>query len=305
MSKQIIVIAGGTGLVGSRLLDLIDSTKYKIIVLTRSPKAAHGSISYAKWDTTTGYVDPIVLKADHVINLAGAGIADQRWTKSRKKLLINSRVDTTTLLYRTFDTNHVRLKSYIGASAIGYYGDRDDEKLTETAVAGNDFLSECCVLWESAHHQMEQISTATSILRIGIVMSTNGGAFSKIHPPMKFGMANYFGNGKQYYSWIHIDDLCHMIIYLIQNPEGHKTYNAVAPDPDTNKVFIQKIKKGLKSLAIVAPAPEFALKLMLGEMSKVVLNSTRVYPKQISNTSFEYRYPLLEDAVQDIVESEI
>ncbi len=305
MSKETIVIAGGTGLVGSRLIDLIDTNKYKIIILTRSPKEDRGSISYAKWDTSTGYMDPKVLNADHIINLAGAGIADQRWTDKRKKQLIDSRVDTTNLLYRTFDTNHKKLRSYIGASAIGYYGDRGEEKLMEAASPGNEFLSECCVMWESAHQQMEQVAQSTSILRIGIVMSTLGGAFSKIHPPMKLGMANYFGDGKQYYSWIHIDDLCHMIMYNIENPDGHKVYNAVAPLPDTNKDFTKKIKKGLDSYAIVAPAPAFALKLMLGEMSKVVLNSSRVYPEQILKTSFEYRFPLLEDAVQDIVENEI
>jgi uncharacterized protein len=305
MSKEHIVIAGGTGLVGSRLIQILDKSKYKISILSRSSNKSTGDICYIKWDIAKSYVDPEILTADHVINLAGAGIADKRWTATRKKELIESRTLTTQLLYNTFDLNKVKLKSYVGASAIGYYGDRAAEKLNESSDPGSDFLSDCCVQWEQAHHHMEQLAARSSILRIGIVMSTLGGAFSKIHPPMKLGMANYFGSGKQYYSWIHIDDLCHMIIHSMLYNQGHRVYNAVAPEPMTNYKFTKKIKKGLNSFAIIAPAPSFALRLLLGEMAKVVLNSNRVYPEQILKTEYKFLFPVLEDAVQDIVSREI
>ncbi len=300
--KEHIVIAGGTGLVGSRLIQLMDKTKYDITILTRGKSKSQNDIVHRQWSPTDGTFDLDITGVDHVINLAGAGIADARWTGNRKQILIQSRTKSTQLLASQLQTHQHALKTYIGASAIGYYGDRDDEILTENSEPGTGFMVECCQLWEEAHQLVVNHTESSTILRIGIVLSTKGGAFEKIYLPMKLGMANYFGNGKQYYSWIHIDDLCQMIIsQLSPSQKNHEIWNAVAPKPLTNKDFIKQIKNGLQSRAIVAPAPAFALKLMLGEMSQVVLNSNRVMPNIPISKHFPYEYPNLPEAAQDIV----
>ncbi len=304
--KEHIVIAGGTGLVGSRLVQLLDTDMYDLTILTRGKSRTEGNINFAHWSPSKSEFELDITDVDHIINLAGAGIADARWTDSRKQLLIESRTVSTELIATQLRTHNHTLKSYIGASAIGYYGDRDDEILTENSDPGDGFMVKCCELWETAHKQVISHTSSSTLLRIGIVLSTKGGAFEKIHLPMKLGMANYFGNGKQYCSWIHIDDLCRMMIHeLTPSKNGHEIWNAVAPEPLRNKEFIKQIKSGLDSKAIVAPAPAFALRLLLGEMSQVVLNSNRVLPNIPISKHFHYKFPNLSDAAKDIVKRKI
>ncbi|MCB0663885.1 MAG: TIGR01777 family oxidoreductase, partial [Saprospiraceae bacterium] len=254
-----ILIGGGTGLVGERLSEMLESKGYKVLHLSRSKNLEARFPAY-QWDLKNGFVDPeAIAKADAVINLAGAGIADKPWTTSRKKVIIDSRVDSTLLLKTAFELAGKKPAAFISAAAIGYYGNRGEENLTEDKAPGNDgFLSESCVLWEEAVKKVAETSIRTVWFRIGIVLSTKGGALEKIMLPVKFHVGGYFGNGKQWYSWIHLDDLCQMFIHALENPQMEGVYNAVSPHPERNKEFTRLIGEALGKAALMVPGPEFA-----------------------------------------------
>ena len=302
--KKRILIAGGSGLVGSRLVELLDPNQYHIHILTRRPKKASEFITYFKWDFEDMTIDSEAVKVDHIINLTGAGIADKRWTDARKKILIDSRVKSAELIKTALQSNGHRPQSYISASAVGFYGDRKDEKLIESSPMGRGFMAECCSLWEEAAKELSPYVEKLFIDRIGIVLSTKGGALPKILMTKQVGVYNYFGNGKQYYSWIHIDDLCHVMIDQMEKEYTSEIYNLVSTNPITNKEFTIEIKNALNGL-VAMPAPVFGLRLLLGEMANVVLNSNRVYPENLEKESFAFAFPDLGTAVKDLLERKI
>jgi uncharacterized protein (TIGR01777 family) len=302
--KKSILIAGGSGLVGSRLIKLLDASKYSIHILTRNSKKNSANISYFQWNFEDMTIDEDAVKVDYIINLNGAGIADKRWTDSRKKLLIDSRVKSAKLIKSALESSKHRPKAYISASAVGFYGDRGDEKLYEHSPAGTGFLAECCTLWEKSALEIKPLVERLLINRIGIVLSTKGGALPKILMTKQVGVYNYFGNGQQYYSWIHIDDLCQIFIYQIENESAVGIFNTVTPEPLTNKQLTTKIKDALNGY-LVLPAPAFSLRLLLGEMANVVLNSSRVYPKRLLEQTFEFKHMDLGSAVKDLQKREI
>lgn len=290
-----ILIAGGSGLVGQRIVQLLDKTQYRIHILSRSKRTDTAHVKYFQWDIAQEYIDPKALEADYLINLTGAGIADQRWTAQRKKELISSRVESTMLIVHKMKELGKRFRASANASAIGFYGDRADELLNESSVAGVGFLAECCQQWEAASHQMASVSDANHIIRVGIVLSTQGGALPKILMTEKIGVFNYFGDGKQYYSWIHIDDISQLFIDMLDQPSS-TTINGVSPLPLTNKDFVTETKNALGK-GFVLPAPAFAMRIALGEMSDVVLNSNRVVSE---HDFFEHRFPDLQGAIKDL-----
>jgi len=299
-----ILIAGGSGLVGTRITQLLDPQEYHINILTRSPRPPKGNITYHHWDIEKGTIDDHALDADYLINLTGAGIADDRWTKSRKQMLIDSRVNSTLLIRSAMKKAKKRFKASVSASAIGYYGDQGDTILDETGNPGDEFLATCCMLWEDASEKLAEVSDNNSLLRVGLVLSTSGGALPKILMTKALKVFNYFGNGKQYYSWIHIDDISRMFIQLLEKPSKHDIYNGVSPRPLTNKKFTEEVRDGAGG-GVVLPAPAFGLKLALGEMAKVVLNSNRVVPKNFTSEGFEYKFPNLKEAIEDLIEREV
>lgn len=299
-----ILIAGGSGLVGTRITELLDSKEYRIIILTRSPKPPNGNITYLHWDIDKGVIDDRALNADYLINLTGAGIADARWTSERKKLLIDSRVNSTLLIHSEMKRANKKFKAVVSASAIGYYGDQGDAILDESNNPGDEFLSTCCMLWENASEQLQEVADYNKIVRVGLVLSSRGGALPKILMTKAIRVFNYFGNGKQYYSWIHIDDISRMFIHLLTEQSYHSVYNGVAPRPLTNKKFTEEVRDAVGS-GMVLPAPAFGLKLALGEMSNVVLNSNRVIPKNFTQEGFVYSFPKLTEAVKDLLKREV
>ncbi|MEM9544521.1 MAG: TIGR01777 family oxidoreductase [Bacteroidota bacterium] len=301
--KKSILIAGGTGLVGSRLVEHLDASKYDIRILSRSSKSTE-HVRYFKWDFQSMTIDQDAVKVDYIINLNGAGIADKRWTNARKKVLIDSRVKSAELIKSALMTTGHRPKAYLSASAVGFYGDRDDEILDEKSPVGKGFMAECCQLWENAASELKSYVDRLIINRIGIVLTTKGGALPKILMTQQVGVYNYFGNGKQYYSWIHIDDLCGLFIDQMENGTSEGIYNSVAPEPLTNKQFTTEIKEALNG-NLVLPAPVFGLRLLLGEMANVVLNSNRVYPKMLEKEKFNYHFPKLGIAVKDLVKRRV
>lgn len=302
--KETILIAGGTGLVGSRLLEMIDYTKYSVNILSRKKKKDTENINYFTWDFEKMEIEDGAVQADYIINFTGAGIADARWTNARKKLLISSRVDSAKLIKQGLENTEHRPKAYISASAVGYYGDRGSEKLTEDSPAGEGFMADCCKIWEDSALELKHLVDRLIINRIGIVLSTKGGALPKILMTKAVGVYNYFGSGSQYYSWIHIDDLCRMFLKNISENTMTGIYNAVAPKPLTNKDFTIKIKEALGGIAAL-PAPKFGLRLLLGEMADVVLNSNRVYPNRLEENNFHFDNSDLGLAVKDLVDRKI
>lgn len=301
--KKTIVITGGTGLIGKRLSELFPNDIYDLRILTRSKRPAKNNISYYSWDPLNGEIDITVFHdADYVITLAGAGIADKRWTENRKRLIIDSRVKGNELVRTSLAKLEHRPKAIVAASAIGFYGDRAEEVLTESSKPGSEeFLTESTLAWENSIHRFAECTDRLSAIRIGIVLSTKGGALEKMLLPLNFGISGYFGHGRQYYSWIHIDDICSMFIAAIENPAWKGIYNGVSPDPIPLKTFAKAIKNSKLPFGIAAPVPSSLLKLAMGEMTSMLTNSTRVVPKRALGQGFEFQFTDLKKAVSDLI----
>ena len=300
-----ILIAGGTGLVGNRLSHLLRGEGYTVFHLSRRENLKAEFPAYA-WDVEKQTLDiRAIEKADVIINLAGSGIADKRWSEARKKDIIDSRVQSALLLKKTLETTNHSIKAYLSASAIGFYGDRGNELLSETAPEGTGFLTESTVEWEKAVAEVAKTSIRTVALRTGIVMSTQGGALEKMLISFMFRLGIYFGNGKQWYSWIHIDDLCRLFIWAIENEKAQGIYNAVSPQPLSNYDLTKAISTAKGGACLLMPAPAFALRLAMGEMADAVLNSSKVSSQKIENEGFRFQFPEAVSALKDLLKRKI
>lgn len=298
---ETVLIAGGSGLVGSHLRQILIDSGYRVLVLTRNAGLAASTEDYVLWDVPNDVIDHEAQSADHIINLAGAGIADRRWTHNRKKEIIESRTRTTKLLIRYCRDHDVRLRSFINASAMGYYGDCGERMMSEDDEGStSDFLSKVCQLWEEAAHDATDIADSVTLLRISTVLSTRGGALPKMTSSIPFGIAPYLGDGQQYISWIHIEDLCRMISFFLQASHSFEVYNAATDRSMTNKSFTKSLVKSINRHALLSPVPEIALKLAMGEMSRVVLNSCRLNTEKLEKTGFENKFNDLVVAVRDL-----
>ncbi len=297
---ETILITGGTGLIGKQLANLLNKKSYKVLVLSRTKKE-EPTLFY--WDITTNYIEEqAIMEADYIIHLAGAGIADKRWTKARKKVLINSRVASTNLLFKKVKEINPNLKGFIAASGIGYYGATTSENIYEEEdTSGNDFISEICKLWEKASLQFNSLNIRTVIFRTGVVFSNKGGAFPKICKPIKFGFGAALGNGNQYMPWIHIDDLCNMYIDAIENNELKGVYNAVAPDYYTNRQLTKKIANTLGKKIWLPNIPSFIFKFVFGEMAVILLKGSNVSSKKIEKTGFQFKFPTVLSALKNLI----
>lgn len=299
--KTVLWIAGGDGLVGRHIVKAIDNSKYDLVILTRKKNTQHKSnLQFVLWDTDQQFIGEAPAP-DHIINLAGLGIADERWTDERKAVLVSSRVNSAATIRKYIESHNIKPKSYISASAVGYYGDRADEILTEESRKGEEFMSECCSAWENAAVEAGALCDRMVILRIGIVLSTLGGALPKMLMTKSIGIYNYFGNGKQYYPWIHIDDLSNLFLQVIENKSYKGIYNAVAPQEISNIEMMKEIKKVNRLFGMLLPAPEFVLRIVLGEMANVVLNSNRVKPVRLMEAGFNFNFTKAGEAVKDLM----
>lgn len=298
---SVILIAGGTGLVGQHLSRLLQSAGHEVIHLSRKPALEAPFPAYV-WDVDKGVLDErAILRADVIINLAGAGIADRNWTPSRKKEIIDSRVRSAALLLKALQRTGKKPSAYLSAAAVGYYGDRGAAWMHETDSPGSGFLSESCIAWENAIDTVRQTGVRTVAFRIGIVLSTLGGALEKMLLPLKIMGNTYFGDGSQYYSWIHIDDLCRAFLFAIENPAIEGVYNAVSPHPLTNKELAYALAEAHGGGVLTLPAPAFALRLIFGEMADTILNSTRVSPDKILQAGFVFQFPDILPALKDLL----
>lgn len=289
-----ILITGGTGLVGTTLSKMLIDNNHEVVILSRNPKKENEF----KWDVSKDYLDEKALEnLEYIIHLAGAGIADKRWTDERKKVIIDSRVETATLLFKKIQEFNINLKSFISASGIGYYGAITSEKVfTETDSAGDDFLGEVCVKWEDAANQFKKLEIPVTILRTGVVLSKKGGALEKMRTPI----ISPLGSGKQYLPWIHIEDLCQMYVDAIEKDNFSGIYNAVAPEHHTSISFSKILAKSIDRPFIGINVPSFALKLMFGDLAVILLEGSRISAKKIEKIGFSFRFKTLKKALNNL-----
>jgi len=296
-----ILIAGGTGLVGQRLTKTLKEKGYEVRLLSRF-RPTNPTCPTFLWNVEKGVADQNAFDAvDIVINLAGSGVADKRWTKSRKEEITQSRVKSNELLAHCFKHYH-RPAVYLSAGAIGFYGNGDDKVLTEEAAAGHDFLSDSCQLWENAVLSTASPEMRTVIFRIGIVLSTKGGALQKMLFPWKMGVSTSFNPGNQWYSWIHEEDLVQLFLFGIKNEAVKGIYNAVSPNPVSMLSFAEAMKTRNKlPWRMVFSVPGLLLTAALGEMSTVLTNSARVSCKKITDLGFNFTFPTIDEALKDLI----
>ncbi len=299
-----ILITGATGLVGTALCKELSKTKHEVIALSRNPKKIDTcNIPVYKWNVKEGYIDKESLQdVDYIIHLAGANIATKSWTKQRKKTILQSRVNSTALLFKYVQKYHIPLKKFISASAVGYYGANiSSHSFHENTPEGNDFLSNVCVQWEVAVEQFKTLDIPICILRSGIVLSNQGGALPKMTKVVKWGLGAPLGTGRQYVPWIHIDDLVNMYLYAIEKPiEG--VYNAVASKQVRNKLFMRYLSKYLNRPFIMPKIPEFLLKLVMGSKSTILTKGSKICNRRIKNIGFHFKFETVEEALQDLLQ---
>lgn len=303
-----VLITGGTGLVGKALTKKLLQKNYEVTVLTRDKSKAPATpgINYAEWDINKQTIDEdAVISANHIIHLAGAGVAEKRWTKERKQEIIDSRVKSGELLCNTLQKNNSNLQSFVSASAIGWYG--PDPKIpnpnpfTEGLPYSNDYLGTTCHKWEQSVQPIKEMGKRLVILRTGIVLSNNGSALKEFKKPLKFGVASVMGNGKQFVSWIHIEDLVDLYITAMESEKYSGVYNAVAPAPVSNEHLITELANQTKGKFYTKmKVPTFILKAMLGEMSIEVLKSTTVSAQKALDNYFQFKYPVIAAAITDL-----
>lgn len=301
-----IGITGGTGFVGSHIAPLLLSKGYKVVIFTRHPegKKSRGNIEYSYWDPSQNKCDLHSLKTlDAIVHLSGTNVS-QRWTPTIKREIVSSRVHDTRFLVQQLKREAPRCKTFIAASAIGYYGadQPGDQPFMETDVAANDFLGSTCEAWE--HESLAAADKIrTVILRFGLVMGKESGVFPSFSKPTSFGIVPILGSGNQIMSWIHVDDLARMLMQGISDGEMAGIYNAVTTNPVSQKEVMKTIAAVKGGVKIPVPVPEFALKLALGEMSVEVLKSATVSGAKILDTGFQFQYPEIEQAIRAILKS--
>jgi uncharacterized protein (TIGR01777 family) len=298
--KKNILITGASGLIGTKLIRNLQEKGHFVSILSRNPDKLKGVKSF-KWDITEQTIDNDALNGvDTIIHLAGAGIADARWTKSRKQLIIDSRVLSTRLLYKAIEETKAPVKTIISASAVGFYGDRADEILNENSANGTGFLADCCQQWEKAVDEGLKFGVRLVKFRIGLVLSKQGGALSKLETPVSLFLGAPLGSGKQWMPWIHVTDLLAVFEKAIENSKLIGTYNACSPIPVTNLEFTKILAKTLFRPVWPIKVPELILKLVLGEMSDVILISNHTTSQKLINTGFKFKYAGLDEALKEI-----
>lgn len=297
-----ILITGGTGLIGKHLTKLLLSKGYKVSLLSRK-KEQIPNVKVYQWDIEKGQIDAEALtNVDYIVHLAGAGIADKRWTDKRKQEIIDSRIKPIQLLQKQLQAQKIKIKGFISAAGISYYGtDTGGARLDENSPAGNDFLATCAKIWEVEAKKVTQAERIVS-LRTGVVLSEEGGALPKLLMPIKLGVGSPLASGKQWMSWIHIDDMCELYLHAIEDAKMQGAYNAVAPDPARNEEITKTAAEVLKRPLWLPNIPAFVIKLIFGELAVTVLGGNYVKNKRISEElSFSYKFPTLKGALENLL----
>lgn len=295
-----ILISGSTGMIGTALIEALKKQNHRVTRLVRSPRQS--SEPTVQWNPASGTLNAKDVEGfDAVVHLAGESIAASRWTEAQKARIRDSRVQGTALLSATLAKLAKPPKALVCASAIGYYGNRGDEILREDSQIGTGFLAEVCQQWEDAADPAKQKGIRVVHLRIGVVMSPKGGALAKMLLPFKMGAGGIVGNGKQYWSWVSLDDVIGAFLYALQNENLSGAVNAVAPRAVTNAEFTKTLGKVL-SRPTIFPLPGFAARLVLGEMADdLLLSSARIEPARLLASGYQFKHPDLEGALRELL----
>jgi len=297
--KKKLLIAGGSGLIGTAISEKALQEGWEVTLLSRS--AGPGRIL---WNPREGIIQLEESKSfDAIINLAGSSIAGGRWTNKRKKDIVDSRVQACHTLQKYLETGLLKTRVYLGASAIGIYGDKKNEPVDESTPVGspNDWMSNTVQEWEKGHSSIEALGIHTVVLRIGIVLSMNGGALPEMLRTASFGILGYFGNGLQVWPWIHIDDLVGIFLQAADDEKMRGVYFAGAPGPVTNKVMTIAAAKAYTPHRLVIPVPALMLSVLLGEMRQMLLQSCNGQPTRLLKEGFKFRYNTIDAAMQDLI----
>jgi uncharacterized protein (TIGR01777 family) len=299
MNQKTVLVTGASGMVASKLIDLLLQKGYRVNTLSRKPNQRKDVQSFL-WNLDSKSIDEqAILSANFIIHLAGESVAAERWTLSRKKKILDSRIDSTKLLMSVLKKHNHCLDGYIGASAIGFYGDRGTEALTETSVAKKCFLSDVCIEWEQAHQQISDYTKRLVIFRIGVVLDKNEGALKEMMKAFPLSL-NYLGDGKQSTSFIALDDLAKMLVFSVEDSTINGTYNAVGPEVLSNKQLISTLSRFKKPLLPITSVPAFLLKAIMGEAAVIALYSQNCSAEKILSTGFVFDFPHLDLVFQHL-----
>lgn len=296
-----ILIAGGTGLVGSAVLPYLQSLGHEVKILSRSKR---DDSLYYHWNPSQKIIDQNAIEwSEVIINLSGAGIADKKWTSERKKEIINSRIEGLQFLYELIKTSDIQ--RIISASGVGYYGAVTNEHIyVESDPSGEDFLASTCVQWEEAARKFQDKGVEVCILRFGIILSRKGGALEKMKTPASFGLGAPLGSGKQFMPWIHIHDVSRLIGEMVSLDSSYEgIYNAVAPSYIDNRTFTKAISKVLNKPYFMPAIPKEVLRLVLGEMSTMLIEGSRVSSNKLIESGFQFEYSDIYTAMDDLLHS--
>ena len=296
-----ILISGASGLVGKNLIPTLIAKGHEVRRLVRqTPKSA----DEIEWNAETGFSESEQAKLenfDAVVHLAGDNVASENWSDEKKRKIKESRTVGTRVLVDALKKIQNPPKHFISASAIGFYGNRGDEILNEESAPGMGFLPEVCAAWEDEIKKAEEFRARVVYLRIGVVLAKDGGALEKMLTPFKFGVGGKIGSGKQFMSWIALDDLIRMIHFVLENETLRGAFNAVVPNPVTNEEFTKTLGTVLNRPTIL-PVPEFAVKMLFGEMGEtLLLEGARVVPQKLQDAKFEFDFPDLEAAMKHVL----
>ena len=298
-----ILISGGTGFLGKGLVNLLLNKEYNINLLVRHEPDGikNPNLRTFKWDVYNGEIDQdCIHNVDTIIHLAGEEIAAKRWTEERKHQIVVSRTKSIRMIYDLMRKTKNQVNHVISASAVGYYGDRGNEFLTEESLPSKDFLAETCIAWEEAVDEGHKLGLRIVKLRSGIILAKNGGVLSQMDKPIRFGMGVIPGSGNQWVSWIHYVDALNVYDFILENENLKGVFNLVAPRPVTLEVMTRSIASAMNKSPLFIHTPAFAMKIAIGEMSIMALESTKVSPEKLTNSGYTFKYPSMEEALAEI-----
>lgn len=299
-----IILTGGTGFIGETLILRLLEAGHSVVMLTRklpgSGAKASGEVRYVEWDgRNVGAWASEVDGADAVLNLVGESIAGKRWTATQKERIVRSRVDGTRAIVLAISRAKIRPRVLVNASGVGYYGVVEDRDVTETHSRGEGFLAETCELWENEAKAAEALGVRVTMLRLGVVLDKGGGALQKMVPPFQFFVGGPIGSGRQWFPWIHREDVAGIVLHILSTPTLAGPINLAAPEAVTMKQFCSGLGKALGRPSW-APVPSFILRIMLGEMAEMLLTGQKVIPEKLAHSNYAFRFPELDGALRSI-----
>lgn len=296
--EKTILITGGTGFVGSALIPQLREKGWTVYVYSRNKEKKE---NHYYWNPEQGELDPEPLKKVRaIIHLAGDNIGEGAWTAEKKKRILESRVNSSIFLKSKLDQIPNRVNAFLGASGSAFYGNVVSGKVDESSPAGNGFLADVTVLWEESSNKFQNPETRVCTIRTGMVLAGNGGALPRLLNLAKWGLGAPMGHGKQFLPWVHIQDLCRIYLFLLENKEFSGPVNAVAPEALTNSEFMKALRSSLNKPLLVPPAPAFVLKFLLGEKSSLVLDGAEIIPDVLNKSGFKFEFPKLKETLIDL-----